>query len=350
MVAVSGGAQVPVTGLKDPLLSAKSQNQGGSADVWRQICSPLFDVAPFKSDLHREAFKSQVWIVGSCVFCRTISIGAVLKRRRQHIDATGQFFVLSRFIDGRVIGTTEDQPFDVGAGSVALHDYSFEFHAIQYPATVDFVFIPHSLLGHVPSASNAIQVFEAGTATATELSGEITHAFGQLPRSEGLMRESALTRLCSVVELILAGRTSLDGARYVARRAQKNAIIQYVEQNLSDLSLTTDAILKEFAVSRATLYRLFEAQGGVRNYIVDRRLFRALYDIANGPQERGQIQAAAKRWGFSSAANFNRSVRRAFGVTPGALFQCPLHASTQSNSESVGSNGPGDDRLVSSDS
>ena len=122
--------------------------------------------------------------------------------------------------------------------------------------------------------------------------------------------------------------------RRAARYGQFLAIQSYIEQNLSRMDLCAETLLPKFGVSRATLYRLFEEEGGVRNYIVDRRLFRAILDISTGPQHRGKIQQAAKRWGFSSAANFNRSVRHTFGGAPGALLRSPQ--ATAADSDVIG--------------
>ena len=68
---------------------------------------------------------------------------------------------------------------------------------------------------------------------------------------------------------------------------------------------------------------MFEDRGGVRQFISDRRLLRAEVDISEGPLLRGEIARAAEQWGFSSAANFNRAIRREFGVTPGSLINLP---------------------------
>ncbi|MEM9842024.1 MAG: helix-turn-helix domain-containing protein, partial [Pseudomonadota bacterium] len=73
--------------------------------------------------------------------------------------------------------------------------------------------------------------------------------------------------------------------------------------------------------SRAGLYRMFEQQGGVRHYITERRAVRAVLELSQGAQTRGAVQDAADRWGFSSGPNFNRVIKRMFGVTPGALLE-----------------------------
>ena len=49
----------------------------------------------------------------------------------------------------------------------------------------------------------------------------------------------------------------------------------------------------------------------------------AVLDIAEGPIKRAAISDIAERWGFSSRPQFNRAVRRYFGVAPGSLLNMP---------------------------
>ncbi|MEL7113396.1 MAG: hypothetical protein AAGK93_10740, partial [Pseudomonadota bacterium] len=73
-------------------------------------------------------------------------------------------------------------------------------------------------------------------------------------------------------------------------------------------------------LSRATLYRMFEPLGGVRNYLMYRRAVAALFDLAEAKAERGSVLRVCERWNFSPPANFNRSIQRLFGNSPRALI------------------------------
>ena len=99
-----------------------------------------------------------------------------------------------------------------------------------------------------------------------------------------------------------------------------NTIRRFIEQNLDSPELDVDLILKQFGVSRASLYRIFESANGVRQYISNRRLHRAVVELSEAPMERGRVGSIAEKWNFSSAGNFNRAVRREFDITPGNLF------------------------------
>ncbi|MGH8261733.1 MAG: helix-turn-helix domain-containing protein, partial [Steroidobacteraceae bacterium] len=71
--------------------------------------------------------------------------------------------------------------------------------------------------------------------------------------------------------------------------------------------------------SRATVYRLLEADGGPMRYIRRRRLQRAFQELVSGSVPHGRILALALRHRFASEATFNRAFRRAFGIPPGEV-------------------------------
>jgi AraC-like DNA-binding protein len=92
------------------------------------------------------------------------------------------------------------------------------------------------------------------------------------------------------------------------RTARLSAIRRYLEKNLADPSLGPDGICREFGMSGANLYRLFEPIGGVHAYIRERRVARAFADLVS-PTERRRIGDVAYNWGFGSEASFSRRLR-----------------------------------------
>ncbi|MEE2929174.1 MAG: hypothetical protein VX599_00510, partial [Pseudomonadota bacterium] len=65
-------------------------------------------------------------------------------------------------------------------------------------------------------------------------------------------------------------------------RARNDLIRKYIESHLGDQTLLPAQICNLFNLSRATLYRMFEDDGGVRRFIQDRRLHSAIWDLAEG--------------------------------------------------------------------
>jgi AraC-like DNA-binding protein len=88
-----------------------------------------------------------------------------------------------------------------------------------------------------------------------------------------------------------------------------------IEQGLGSPALSVASLCRRLQVSRTTLHRLFEREGGVTAYIRERRLEaarRLLADSANAEP----IYAIAERLGFSDAPHLSRLFRERFGVSP----------------------------------
>ena len=93
-------------------------------------------------------------------------------------------------------------------------------------------------------------------------------------------------------------------------------IKDFIAANLRNPRLSADMLLERFHCSRATLYRLFQTQGGVVRYINQLRLQRCYKNLISRKVERSQIGKVAQYWGFSNRQQFTRQFRQYFGVSP----------------------------------
>ena len=114
------------------------------------------------------------------------------------------------------------------------------------------------------------------------------------------------------------GRRARHG-RAGGRHLLLAAIKQHIDANIETGSFTADDLGRRFGLSRASLYRLFEADGGLARYVQDRRLNRALrLLITPGARSKRLIELAVDLQ-FSGDSTFVRAFRRQFGVTPGEV-------------------------------
>jgi len=219
---------------------------------------------------------------------------------------------------------SEDEPYAVYPGMIALRDYSRPFEGMQMPGVAQGVFFPHEVLGLRPGEHLRSLVFPETSNFAKIIHAEFDSLFLALGDGATHLPASRKERLKDCLKLALFGDEAKADIRTRARDALKEIICAYIEENLTNARLSTTSLLRQFGVSRATLFRMFEPEGGVRSYINDRRMYRAVFQISIDPMTRGEISKASEMWGFSSDANFNRSVRRNFGVSPSSLFEAPL--------------------------
>jgi len=112
-----------------------------------------------------------------------------------------------------------------------------------------------------------------------------------------------------------ARQCGLSGnARAAVRAAAFGRVRRYVEHNLHEPGLSLESIVGASRLSRATLYRLFEHEGGLAAYIRNRRLREAAHELIKFPQ--APVVEIAYGLGFKSAADFNHAFRRAYDMPP----------------------------------
>ena len=139
----------------------------------------------------------------------------------------------------------------------------------------------------------------------------------QAPRLGAVMLD--LLEVC-VGRSVANSPVSSDAVRVTARMAAEAAI----ERGLSSPDLSVSALCRSVGVSRSSLYRLFEQDGGIHAYIRGRRLH-CIADALRGGTPMS-IGAIAEQWGYSDASHLTRSFRAEFGLPPGefrARYQSP---------------------------
>lgn len=148
---------------------------------------------------------------------------------------------------------------------------------------------------------------------------EMTRAYARDIRH--MTRHEAYVRLERIVDLIgnAYGKDLGLGpsAQAVAREHAMNRARRFIHEHLFDSDLTPERVLRVSGLSRASLYRLFEHQGGLAAYIRDLRLRAAATDLVRLPDL--PIKDIAYSVGFKSASDFSRAFRRAFDTTPQEL-------------------------------
>ncbi|MEI5680681.1 helix-turn-helix transcriptional regulator [Mesorhizobium sp. CCNWLW179-1] len=90
---------------------------------------------------------------------------------------------------------------------------------------------------------------------------------------------------------------------------------RFIMNNISSSDLTIESLCRELAISRTRLYELFEASGGVANYIRRRRLL-AAHAMLSDPADSRRVADVGFAIGFDSPANFSRAFTQQFGYSP----------------------------------
>lgn len=236
--------------------------------------------------------------------------------------------IVHRYLDGFSRGRAGDFNIDRDPGSIYVIDSAQRMEHIQTRYSTQSIFIPKAVAGFDHDRHPVLTKFPSGQSIGRLLSDLFNDLFGDLLQNHSF-EIAKLEQLKACLEMAMGADVREGDIRRHVRDALRNTICTYVERNLEHENLSVTSILKEFGVSRASLFRMFEDRGGVREFITSRRLLSAVLDLSDGPVLRGDIAMTAEKWGFTSSGNFNRAVRREYGVAPGSLVDLPREEQTR---------------------
>lgn len=298
-----------------------SKRRRGSFDFWFEDTSALFDITPIASRENTGRFEIIRHMSSAGIIVNGRYDAQSLRLTKRHSSRTSNLIFIQRFASGGAVGRFGDVAFSYRPGDIAIVDHGRRVEGLHEASHLAGIYLSKESLGLAPDAPLPILHFAKGTLAATIIGRELDRMSLPLQLGQGHLNAADFSRFIDCVRLAIFSPPHEGDVRTTARRALRDLICEHIETNLLSPDLSTTSILQTFGLSRATLYRMFESDNGVRNYISNRRLFRAVFEISAQPTRRGLIHETAERWGFSSNANFSRSVRRAFGTSPGQL--CP---------------------------
>ena len=295
----------------------------GPSEAVRESTADFFDMTPIASDSNSGFYKTKSWFGENCLFTLPSMDTAAVRRSKAQAESGQHLVMIQRFLTGHLLGRLGDVSVDRQTGEIYLVDLEHRYECLQFPAVIQNVFFPKSVLGY-ESGKHAPFMHLSRHPTFAKLLGQLLDRIYVELNSQNALNPALYDQLIACVKLAIGCDPREADVRRHARIAMTDLICRFIESHLESWDLSVTTILREFGVSRASLYRMFEQKGGVRQYISDRRLFRAVSEISRRPLVRGELSRIADKWGFSSNANFNRAVKRQFGVPPGALHHRPF--------------------------
>ena len=292
----------------------------------RASVEPLYEMTPVNSEVNRGVYETTNWFEDTHYFVRTHNDAVSVRRSKAQAENGAQLVFVKRYFGGMVRGHSNGFNIDRAPGSVYIFDQASQVECLQFPTTVEGFFIRKSHLGFDPDRHPPLIGIHQSNPLGGVIFGLFDRIFGGLEDNDTYQKED-FAQLIACLRVAIGTDDERADIRRTARQALMRRIQAYIEHNIGSLDLSVTDILRTFGVSRASLYRMFEESGGVREYISNRRLYRAILDLTNRPVLRGDIAKTAETWGFSSDANFSRAVRRQLGVAPGSLVNTKLAAS-----------------------
>lgn len=211
-------------------------------------------------------------------------------------------------VDGHVV---ENEP-----GMMEIRALGCPFYGRTLSAKSVMLILPCDLFadhGGLPGASNNVVFGGARVKLLSDYVGFLEANLNHLTKDDlhGVRNQLQEMIFHSVAPLVDRD-TSSDQTSHIGLM---NKARSFIRNNLASSDLTPEALSRELAISRTRLYELFQASGGVLNYIRRRRLLAAHAAIAD-PTRGRRILDIANELGFESAANFSRAFTHEFGYSP----------------------------------
>lgn len=194
-----------------------------------------------------------------------------------------------------------------------------EFRDTLEDATTAGLYIPLEAVGFDPSKHTERLFHSLDTSIGALIGTALQNVVQRLPHMPSSDVPAAIEEVTDLVrDLVLASRKEVN--RRNVTRARRLAIDAYIDEHIFETTLSADRLSREFAVSRASLYRMFDADGGVETYIIRRRLHRTLLALKQTASKRGAVRQVSESFGFYDAGNFTRAFKTEFGFKPSEVL------------------------------
>jgi AraC-like DNA-binding protein len=203
----------------------------------------------------------------------------------------------------------------VEAGDVQIVDYARPFHSV----TTDYAnlililareSVPAALLGLEPHGL----VFRCGSGAARLIGAAIQEFYAQADDLTVSEAEAAVEGIMALTTASARARLAGNEADHV--KSRRKAALNYIDAHLASPQLGPDEIAEGAHVSRASLYRLVAAEGGIRGALLKRRLDEALRLLLAGNKDGNSLKEIAACCGFGGTSQLSRAFRARFGYPP----------------------------------
>jgi AraC-like DNA-binding protein len=244
------------------------------------------------------------------------SSGQVMQRSRSYVGRS-EIDGLNLLVNmAPIVGDCAGRSVRAAAGDVQLRDLSRETRSHVTKVDVYTLLIPRR---HVPAlllergAHGA--VLGQDTPAGRLISGHIRILGGRLARLDDAQRLAGVTAALAMTARAMGDTRPLDPeTRAALRLGLRWRAERLIAERLMDPDLDADALARACGGSRATLYRAFDADGGVHRFIQKRRLEHA-HQVLMGRRDQSVADIAYDH-GFTSQPHFSRVFRGVFGYSP----------------------------------
>ncbi|RCK41446.1 hypothetical protein TH25_23765 [Thalassospira profundimaris] len=293
-------------------------------DVWRETVSCVFDVDAVRETRDPRRFNGRVGSVcaGDLILSDVTAVAQFWQRRPLEIARDGlDHFMIQLFLNGAAAWEDRSGQHVVRAGDILVFDLACELKSQATDLRHLTLIIPRHyiapLLNHPDQ--HTIRVLPSSLPIVRMLAEYLILLNRNLPLLDSVDSDGLMPAVAAMVA------SCLNSFEPIGRKAEASAnedladfrIRSFIRQNLDNPDLDVNQICDACGISRSAIYRLFQEEGGVRHFLREQRLKKAMRDLL--AHSDTQIAVIARKNGFSHANDFSRAFRCRFGMTPREL-------------------------------
>ncbi len=306
-------------------LSPRLQGVDGNPDgvagphFWKAFCDTVAHIytlsLPDPSEEARFTLSSRTYPTPRAILVRSRGTAFVMTRGPALVARSPDQLLIYLELEGSCDNDWAGQRGRVEPGDVQIVDYARPFHSV----TTDYANLILILAREsVPAALLALEphglVFRRESGAARLLGAAMQALFAQADELTVSEAEAAIEGIVALTIAFARARRAADERDHV--KSRRKAVFDYIDAHLGNAGLGPDEIADKTNVSRASLYRLLAAEGGIRAVLLHRRLDQALRLLLADSKDEHSLTTLARRCGFGGASQFSRAFRARFGLPP----------------------------------
>ena len=299
--------------------AVSSDTQKDAFDTYRASFGDLYEVHDV-ADGGRSGFRSSTTahLFGPAVLARGRSVAQTLSREAGQVRKSGLDHISLIVNMSETLGDCDGRPVKAEAGSVQFRDLSRP--STTHAASIDVlnVLIPrasvpgwllargvHGLV--LPGASAGGRLVASHLMKIAEVADDLSDADGV----------AAIEAAFVIAERFLGNGRSVAPAHTDAiHRTIRERAMTLLDDESGPVRWNGAALARAVGVSRTSLYRAFESTGGVRAYILGRRLSRAYAALRSRRGASPSIEEIGQQHGFADRRAFVQAFRQRFDLSP----------------------------------
>jgi len=230
--------------------------------------------------------------------------------RKDGLDNYSFNFRFSGAINGEING----QRIQVFPTELVVVDQARPYHREIEAGNAITLLVSRDMLPYVSSSIHGT-IFRNGISQLlAEYLCRLLRRMDELSSSEIVYIEQAIFNLLAA--MLMPVTENLSNAKDEIQSSLYIKVKQHINQYFESPELSPEQICKVVGISRSSLYRLFEKDGGVASYIRQRRLLAIRSALASPIGPRSRISDLAYQYGFNSNTQLSRAFKQYFGHAP----------------------------------